>query len=327
MKPLSRVSYSFRETHFLQRGDAAADLPARQALRVAGQCEAGALLRAGPEDLQVEFGEEGAIHVAHVGLEQRMLAAVGQVRVVGVGQRCGAQLLQVEDDEVVVQHADARHPGRGQRPGGVEAGFAGQRQVLRRVGIALQHVLDDDLVHVPVPDRFLDGIRYLRAAHRPAERVEDGLRGIVDDRAIELVAVAQCLAIEQQAFGIFQQAVVVHQVGQVLGAVEELVGLHAFRHGQRNRAEGGDYFPGTGLHQGALQIGLAAKNRRPARHRQSNLVKAASSASMDRVGALPGCRRGIRAPAPALQRVASSSRSRVFSTLPVLFLGSASTTT
>jgi hypothetical protein len=52
-------------------------------------------------------------------------------------------------------------------------------------------------------------LRHLRATHRAAKRVEDGLRGVVDDRGIKLVAVAQRLAVQQQAFRVLQQAVVV----------------------------------------------------------------------------------------------------------------------
>jgi hypothetical protein len=166
----------------------------------------------------------------------------------GAARSCGL----VEDDEVVVQHADAGHAGRGQRPGGVEAGFAGQHQMARRVGIALQHVVDDDLVHA-VPD-LLHRRRDLGAAHRAAERVEDGLRGVVDHRGVELVAVAQRLAIEQQALGVAQQAVVVRQVLQVFGAVEELVGFHPLRHGERDGAEGREDFPGADLHAPACAV-------------------------------------------------------------------------
>ncbi|MBZ0126204.1 MAG: hypothetical protein K8F32_07515 [Rhodocyclaceae bacterium] len=118
--------------------------------------------------------------------------------------------------------------------------FAGQHQVARRVGIALEHELDGDAVHA-VPDAA-HRLRHLGAAHRAAERVEDALRGVVDDRAVEEVGVADRLAVEEQPFRVGQQAVVVHQVGEVLGGVEELVGLHALRHFERNGPVGRDDF-------------------------------------------------------------------------------------
>ena len=152
-----------------------------------------------------------------------------------IGQRRVAQLGLVKHDEVIVQHADARHAGRSQRPSGIQARLAGQHQRLIGIGIAFQHVGDDDLVHA-VPD-VLHLLRHLRAPHRAAQRIENALRSVVDNRTIEFVAMAQRLAIQQQAFRVLQQAVVVHQVVEVFGTVEKFVWLHALRHFKRNGAK------------------------------------------------------------------------------------------
>jgi len=95
---------------------------------------------------------------------------------------------------------------------------------------------------------FFTGSGTWGAAHRTAERVEDLLRGVVNDRSIEQVAVTERLAVEQQAFGVLQQPVVMHQVGEVFGAIEKLVRRHAFRHFERNGTEGRNDFARSALH-------------------------------------------------------------------------------
>ena len=46
------------------------------------------------------------------------------------------------------------------------------------------------------------------------------MRGVVDNRGIELVAVPQSLAVQQQVFIVHQQSIVVHQIVEIFGAVE-----------------------------------------------------------------------------------------------------------
>jgi hypothetical protein len=133
-------------------------------------------------------------------------------------------------------------------PGEVSGHVASRLASPARIRILFQHVVDDDLVH-PVP-YLPDVIRDLRAPHRPSHRIEYGLGCVVDDRAIELGAVAQRLAVQQQVFRVHQQAVVVHQVVQVFRAVEELVVLHTLRNFQRDSPERGDDFAWSGLHSG-----------------------------------------------------------------------------
>ena len=65
--------------------------------------------------------------------------------------------------------------------------------------------------------------------------------------AVELGAVPQRLAIQQQIFRIHQQAVVVHQIVEIFRAVEKFVVLHPLRHFQRDGAERRDDFAGAGL--------------------------------------------------------------------------------
>lgn len=83
--------------------------------------------------------------------------------------------------------------------------------------------------------------------HRPPQRVEDRLGGVVDVRAIELGAVTKCLAVQQQILRILQQSVVVHQVVQVLRTIEEFIVLHPLRHIQRDRPERREDFARAGL--------------------------------------------------------------------------------
>ena len=94
-------------------------------------------------------------------------------------------------------------------------------------------------------------------AHRAAQRIEHAARGVVDDRGVELVAVAQRLAVQQQPLRILQQTVVVGQIVEILGAVEEFVGLHILRDRQRDRAEGGDDLSRSGLHDSCPFLGNA----------------------------------------------------------------------
>ena len=239
-------------------------------MRVAGQLDARIVLAGRLEYLESERAvEKLAIDIVHVGLEEAVLAAIGQVGIVFVGQFRLAQLILGKDDEVVVQHANAGHAGRGQRPGGIEAGFAGQHQRFVRVGVELQHVVEDDLVH-PVPDVF-DVVGNLGAANRPAERVEHALRGVVDDRRVEGGAVPERLAVEQQIFRVHQQAVVVNQVVEVFRAVEELVRLHPFRYVQRNWPVRGGDFTRTVARHGVLpkvDIGPAFYHKYSASRRQ-----------------------------------------------------------
>ncbi len=71
---------------FFQGVDAALYFPAGQALRVAGEFQLRVVRFDRFEDLQIErVVEEVAIDLVHVGLEQAVLAAVGEVGVVGVG--------------------------------------------------------------------------------------------------------------------------------------------------------------------------------------------------------------------------------------------------
>ncbi len=234
------------ETDVLEALRAPLDLPAGQALGIARQADGGAALIGQLEDIEIQILEEVAIDIAHVFLKQAVLPAVGEIGIVPVRQFGITQLLHVEGDEMVVQHADARYAGRGQGPGGVQAGLSGQDKGLFRVGKPFQHVVDDDLVHA-VPD-VLDVLRNLGATHRAPQGVEDALGGVVDDGGVEQVAVSQGLAVEQQVFRVAQQPVVVFQVAQVLGAVEELVGRHAFWHVQGNGAEWRGDLSWAGLH-------------------------------------------------------------------------------
>ena len=100
-----------------------------------------------------------------------------------------------------------------------------------------------------VPDWFPIDTDVTVLASGAAERVEDALRGVVDDRAVEEVGMADRLAVEEQPFRIGEQTVVVHQVGKILGGVEELVGLHALRHLERDGPVGGDDFARCRLHE------------------------------------------------------------------------------
>jgi hypothetical protein len=58
-------------------------------------------------------------------LEQAVLAAVGEIWIGGIGERGRSQFVHLEDDEMVVQHANAGNARRRQRPGRVEACLAG----------------------------------------------------------------------------------------------------------------------------------------------------------------------------------------------------------
>jgi hypothetical protein len=87
----------------------------------------------------------------------------------------------------------------------------------------------------------------LGVPYRPPQRIEDALRGVVDDRSVELVAVPQSLAIQQQIFLVHQQSIVVHQIVEVFGTVEKFVGLHPLRHFQGDGAERSGDFAGAGL--------------------------------------------------------------------------------
>ena len=238
-KPFQHLVVFFPEMHILERLRPTLYLPTGQALRVPGQADAAVGIMRRFEYLQLQrLVEKLAVHLAHIGLKQTVLPAIGEVGIGRIGRLRRVQCRRREDDEVVVQHADAGHSRRSQRPGRIQACFARQNQRFLRIGILLQHVGDDDLVH-PVP-HLLHVLRHLRAPHRASERVEDGLGCVVDDGTIELGAVPQRLAIQQQILRVHQQAVVVHQIVQVLRAVEKLVVFHALRHFQRDRAERGD---------------------------------------------------------------------------------------
>ena len=81
-------------------------------MRVSGERDARIVVTGGLEYLEVERAlEELAIDIVHVGLKQAVLAAVSQVRVVLVGQLGSAQFIFRENDEMVVQHANARNAG------------------------------------------------------------------------------------------------------------------------------------------------------------------------------------------------------------------------
>ena len=189
--------------------DPALDLPAGQTLRIAGECETRLVRMHRAQDTQVQrLVEKAPVDIAHVGLKEAVLTAVGQVGMARIGRRGRAQLLHREDNEVVVQHADARHARRGQRPGGIQTRLPGHHQCLARIRIAPKHLLDDDPIH-PVPDA-LHRRRDLGAANRTAERVEDAFGGVVDDRAIQLGGMPQRLTVEQQILLVAQQTVVLH---------------------------------------------------------------------------------------------------------------------
>ena len=193
----------FPEMHVSERGGPALDFPARQTLRVAGEADACIGLGCGFEDFQIQrLVEKLAIHIAHIGLKQAVLSAVGQVGIVGCGQFGIAQFFLGENHKVVVQHAYAGHAGRGERPGCIQACLARQNEGFFRIGILLKHVIDDDLIHA-VPYMF-HVLGHLSSPHRTSQRIEDGLGGVVDDGAIELGAVPQRLAVQQQVLRVQQ---------------------------------------------------------------------------------------------------------------------------
>ncbi len=186
------------ETHLLERVGAPLYLPARQALRIAGQRQAAGAVLAG--------AQESAGPARRKRRDRPRACAPGTA---SAGRRRSDSDCP---DRPAVRRASSRWSKTmkwlcsmrmlgtpGEVSGQVASRLASPASTRCAVGIriALQHVLDDDLVH-PVPD-ILHRLGHLGAAHRAAERIEDAARGVVDDRGVELVAVAERLAVEQQS--------------------------------------------------------------------------------------------------------------------------------
>ncbi len=203
-------------------------VPARQPLRIAGYRQGDVIPGNRLQDLQIQPLEKLHVNVRQVPQEQRVVPRIGEVHVVRVGILRLLQRLHRKHDEVVVNHADGRHARLVQRPGGIQRGLAAHHHVPRRVGILLQHVVDEDGRHLlPHLARLA---RHLVAPHGAAQRVEDLARGVKDDGSVELHRMADELAIHQQVFGRAEQAVFLRQVLQVGRRVEELHRRHALRH-------------------------------------------------------------------------------------------------